>query len=623
MGFAANATHIVGGEFTYEYVGANQYRITFDLYRDCVNGSKEAIADDVNASFGIYNNDNDQWLDRFPLISTDAVILPPDFNNSCITNAPEVCLNRLRFRFTRTIPTNSSGYMVVYQRCCRNSAENINATNGNQVGATYFTSINPQFGINNSAIPKSFPPQIICINNPLVYDASEIDPDGDSLSYALCNAKDYDDIQNPAPTALQINKPPYKDIPYSLGFSGANPITGNPGIAIDVKTGIMTGTPTRIGRFVVTLCCTEWRNGIAISVNRRDFQFEITNCSKTVLANTPVFSTEPNTYVVNCQDYAVKFRNSSVGGFTYNWDFGVSGTNTDISTDFEPTFIYPDTGTYLVTLVVNKGSTCPDSIKRKVKIYPKMLADFRFAGKLCPGEPINFTNTSSALFYPITSHFWNFGDGTTSNVVNPVKAFSGRNTPYTVELITKSDIGCLDTAREIVNVPLINFNAGNDTTVLKNVPVQLSAATASSFTWTPSTFLNNPLIANPIAIFPDTGTYTYFVNGITQQGCDASDTINIFVAGDFALIVPTAFSPNGDKLNDVLQVLQAGYGTLNYFRIFDRWGKALFYTTNFTKNWDGTFKGKECDAGVYFWMASATNILGQTKTINGDVFLTR
>jgi gliding motility-associated-like protein len=623
IGLAANATHIVGGEFTYEFIGNNQYRITFDLYRDCEKGSKEAIADDVNASFGIYNNDNDQWLDRFPLISTDATILPPDFNNSCITNAPNVCLNRLRFRFTRTIPINNSGYLIVYQRCCRNTAQNINGTNGNQVGATYFTTINPQFGFNNSAVPKSFPPQIICINNPLIYDASEIDADGDSLSYALCNAKDYDDIQNPAPTALQINKPPYQDIPYQLGYSGGNPITSSPAISIDPKTGIMTGTPTQIGRFVVTLCCTEWRNGIAVCVNRRDFQFEITNCSKTVLANTPVFSDEPNTYIVNCQDYSVKFKNTSSGGFSYNWDFGVTNSAADVSTTFEPVFIYPDTGTYVITLTVNKGSTCPDSIKRIVKIYPKINADFLFSGKLCPGEAIMFTNTSNSLFYPITSYVWNFDDGTTSNIENPIKTFAGRNVPYNVALFTKSNIGCKDTAYRSVNVPAINFTAGNDTTVLKNVPVQLTAAVASSFTWTPSTFLNNSFIGNPIGFYPDTGTYTYFVHGITQQGCDAYDTINIFVTGDFSLIVPSAFSPNSDKLNDVLEVLQAGYGQLNYFRIFDRWGKALFYTTNFTKNWDGTFNGQDCESGVYFWMASATNILGQTKTVKGDVFLAR
>ncbi|MBK9299726.1 MAG: hypothetical protein IPN14_03675 [Bacteroidetes bacterium] len=54
--------------------------------------------------------------------------------------------------------------------------------------------------------------------------------------------------------------------------------------------------------------------------------------------------------------------NQSTGGFTYLWDFGIPGISTDTSSLFEPNFTYPDTGTYFVKLIVNKGTTCPDSI---------------------------------------------------------------------------------------------------------------------------------------------------------------------------------------------------------------------------------------------------------------------
>src|SRR5690606_11039305 len=124
------------------------------------------------------------------------------------------------------------------------------------------------------------------------------------------------------------------------------------------------------GRFVVTVCCHEWRNGAIINTVKRDFQFEITNCSKAVVANIPQYSEEFNTYIVNCTDHTVFFENKSSGGFTYDWDFGDPTTTSDVSTDFQPSYTYPDTGTYVVKLVVNKGSTCPDSIVRFVKVFP-------------------------------------------------------------------------------------------------------------------------------------------------------------------------------------------------------------------------------------------------------------
>jgi gliding motility-associated-like protein len=620
---SVKATHIVGGEFRYEFLGANTYRITFDLYRDCVSGDPKAIDGDGVGSFGIYNLNSGTWLDRFKASSSNVFIVPPGFNNSCINNPPNVCLSRLRFTFDKVIPTGINNYLIVYQRCCRNQANNISNFGGNQVGATYYTTLNTQFGSNNSAVAKSFPPQIICINNPLFYDAGYTDPDGDSLSYSFCSAKNYNDDNIPNPEPADIQSPPYSDIPYAFGFTSNNPITSSPTISIDQKTGLITGTPSVKGRFVVTVCCNEYRNGNLIGLNRRDFQFETTNCSKTVVANTPLFSDEANTYSVNCANFKIDFKNTSTGGFTYEWDFGVPGITTDVSTLKEPSYTYPDTGTYQVKLYVNRGSTCPDSILRLVKVYPTFNADFDFSGILCPNELITFTDKSTSTSKLPSFWNWNFDDGTTSLLQNPTHSFAGKNGGYNVSLTATNTLGCASTKTKNVNVIPINFTAGFDTIVLKQTPVQLNAGAAATFTWTPSTYMNNANSGSPILIFPDTGRFVYNVKATTANGCPASDDILIYVVNDFTLLIPTAFSPNGDKLNDLLSIIQAGYGELLSFRIYDRWGKALFYTTNFRTSWDGTFNGKPCDNGTYFWRASAKNIFGQERTIQGDVFLTR
>lgn len=115
-------------------------------------------------------------------------------------------------------------------------------------------------------------------------------------------------------------------------------MAGNPIVQINPVTGVITGTPNISGRFVVTVCCNEWRNGVIINSVKREFQFVVTNCSKAVVANIPQYSTDFNTYKVECASKTVTFDNKSTGGSTYYWDFGVASQQNDTSNDFSPTF---------------------------------------------------------------------------------------------------------------------------------------------------------------------------------------------------------------------------------------------------------------------------------------------
>jgi gliding motility-associated-like protein len=631
--FNASATHIVGGEFEYSYLGSpspglSKYRVVFYLYRDCLNGNPPALKNDEEGSFGIFNNSNNSFFDRFKLNFSSQAVITTGFSNSCINNAPPVCLNRMKFSFETIVPNNTNGYTILYERCCRNEAVNIENAGGDKVGSTFFININTQYGPNNSAVFKNYPPQIICINNPLIYDNGAIDPDGDSLSYELCSAKDIPaniggtNPSNPGPNEL-VGPQFVTDVPYSFGFNANNPISSNPAMYIENKTGIIHANPNIQGRFVVTVCCNEWRSGKIINTVRRDFQFEITNCSKAVIANTPTFSQENNTYVVQCKGFDVKFFNTSIGGFSYLWDFGVQGITTDTSSLKEPTFTYPDTGTYKIKLIVNKGSTCPDSIERIVKVYPYFKTDFSFAGLICPNEPIIFTDLSSGNLYGPILWNWNFGDGTTSADQNNIHRYVNNGGIYNVSLVSGNGKGCLDTSIKKIDMKAININATDDTLVLKGEVVGLYVTGASSVQWTPSTYMDDATSLTPKLIFPDTGTYYYYVKALTTEGCTDSDKVKIIVVADIQLFMPNAFSPNGDYLNEIARIVQAGYGDLDYLRFYDRWGKMLYFTNYFREGWDGTYGGKPCDIGTYYWMASAKNIRGESRTFKGEINLIR
>lgn len=626
LSHVAVASHIVGGELSYRCVGTNTYEITLNLYRDCLppsmgGGNPAALADDDPAYLSIYRGTSFYRFDS--VFAGSSIIVPVNFSNECINNPPATCINRLQFKYVVNLPASNQTYTVICQRCCRNGSIN-NISNPGNTGASYTCTIPPTpIVCNSSAVFQNYPPQIICVNNPLVYDHSAFDADGDSLSYSFCNALQGADPSDPKPIINASFLPSVNSVNYISPLSGSLPMAGNPVLQIDSKTGLITGTPNLMGRFVVNVCCTEWRNGNPINVVNREFQFVVTNCSKAVVANTPQFSDEPNTYVANCKDYTVHFLNSSSGGFRYFWDFGVTSSNSDTSLLAEPTFTYPDTGTYVVRLIVNKGSNCPDSITRLVKIYPEFQADFDFKGALCPNEPIDFIDKSTSTSNNINTWNWSFGDGNVSTLQNPTHTYANVGNNFSVTLISGNAYGCRDTASKVLSIPLVHVNAGNDTVIVKNTTYTFHGSGASNYIWSPSTLLNNPFIFNPQATFSDTGRYTFFLQGITENGCAGYDTVTITVANGPYLNIPNAFSPNGDGNNDYFEILAAGFKRVNYYRIYNRWGQQVFYSNNFKRGWDGNFQGTPCETGTYFYLLSATGTDDKEVILKGDVTLLR
>ena len=617
-------SHIVGGEITYRYLGSNTYRVTVDIFQDCIGGQANAIQQDNPAYISIYYNDAAHLEYRTDSIQGSTIDVPANFSNSCVNNPPVVCLKRIRFQKDYYLPPNPRGYIIVYQRCCRNAAI-VNVVNPGNVGATYYCIIPPSTQVpvpNNSAVFKNYPPQIICANVPLVYDHSATDPDpDDSLSYELCQAYvggEPDDAK-PIPAA-----PPFAPVGYSPPFSALNPMGGNPRIQIDPENGLMTGTPSGdAARYVVTVCCHEWRNGIKINTVTREFQFSVTGCTKAVVANTPVFSDLPNTYIVDCIDSTVQFKNSSTGGFDWFWDFDVNDVvTTATSTEFEPTFSYPDTGTFLVKLVVNGGTTCPDSITRVVKVYPTFEGDFSVNGLLCPKSYITFFDSSKTRYGTVDYWSWDFGDSHFSGNQYTAHAYDEGGI-YNVILYSGSTKGCRDTTVKTIDVEKFTPFAGNDTVIVKGERIDFKASGGIFYTWTPSTLLSDSTIFNPTAYYNDEGYFRYNVHIKSEYGCEGDDSIIVRVVANPSYFVPNAFTPNGDGKNDLLRPRAVGYRNAEYFRVFNRFGEMVHDSKDFEVGWDGMYKGEKADIGTYYYMIKLTNRFGAIETSKGDVILMR
>ncbi|WP_118953449.1 gliding motility-associated C-terminal domain-containing protein [Taibaiella helva] len=196
----------------------------------------------------------------------------------------------------------------------------------------------------------------------------------------------------------------------------------------------------------------------------------------------------------------------------------------------------------------------------------------------------------------------------------------GVNNYYVV--ITSSE-GCKDTLKSEITVnpkPTIE-SFPVDTTIKYGSSIALQAFGGTFYTWTPSGTLSDGLSASPMATPKETTAYV--VTGANEFGCLAMDTSLIRIDFRSPVLVPNAFSPNGDGLNDVFGVQNFKFQKLLEFRVFDRWGKQVFETTNPAKGWDGTINGKPANQDVYYYYIRLGYADDYVETFRGDVTLIR
>lgn len=171
-------------------------------------------------------------------------------------------------------------------------------------------------------------------------------------------------------------------------------------------------------------------------------------------------------------------------------------------------------------------------------------------------------------------------------------------------------------------IPIVPIFAGNDTVAALGQPFQLQASAINGppgmqYSWTPTQFLDDPLIATPITTL--TQDYWYIVTGTTPDGCRERDDIRIRVYQGPEIYVPSGFTPNNDGLNDLLKPIVVGIVDFKFFRVFNRWGQLVFASTFPNKGWDGKIKGVDAAMGTYVWEAEGVDPRGYIVRRKGVV----
>ena len=286
------ATHIVGAELYYTCTGTSgdtsTYELELKLYRDCLNG--QAPYDPLIYLF-IFDDETGANLQTIPINqppNTPEIV--PQWNN-CLATPPALCVEEGVYTTTIEL-TNDRGYNLGWSRCCRNAAIT-NLANPLAEGITFLAHVPPTVDAVCNSMPQfdQVPPIFLCANEPFFFDHSATDSDGDSLVYAITDPYTGINSQglgtgNPQlggpqpsvdPVTNLMGPPPYNTVNFFPGYSFNDPF-GSGDFQIDPQTGYINVTPNQTGIFVFSISVFEFRNGILLSENRRDFQIHVLQC---------------------------------------------------------------------------------------------------------------------------------------------------------------------------------------------------------------------------------------------------------------------------------------------------------------------------------------------------------
>jgi gliding motility-associated-like protein len=351
----------------------------------------------------------------------------------------------------------------------------------------------------------------------------------------------------------------------------------------------------------------------------------------TVLGAVPFFTATPATFcdtsTVTFSDFTI--TNNGVQSKTYS--FGDNSTLSQpppLTNPFNATHFYNTPGNLLATLTVVTLANCTASYTDTIHVYQTPQAVISDSGYLCAG-PIQFLGKLTVPDVDTLFWQWNFGNGQTANVQNPlVQTAAGI---YTVTLRTFVSFGCADTTSTTITVnPNPTIKGPKEMTTPVGVPVTIPftySPDVTTWSWSPAANLSCTDCPNPSATLTFAQTYSILVTDSNNCTDTASVLINT-ICNESNYFFPNTFSPNGDGVNDYFYPRGSGLYNIQSLTIFNRWGQMVFQRKNFPANsetmgWDGTFNGKPAPMDAYVYIAEVICNNAQVVALHGNVTLVR
>lgn len=355
------ATHIQGGEITYEHVSGLTYKIKLKMYTTCdpnvaqlpPSPSIEIISPSSSYMSNVLTN----------LVYSDSLTTNCPIGTNC-TN-PSSIYTGFKFKVFEaltTLPNTASDWTFKYSSCCRkNGIINI-MTPGSQ-SFTIFTildNLNAAGGFNNSVQNLFSLPITLNINQTYTFSQSAIDPDGDSLDFSFIEPIGGYNLNIPIPL-------------WVAGYTIANPLGLN-ACSMNSSTGQFTITPTIVGEYVITIKINEYRNGLLIGSTMKDINMIFMNGSSNLLPTltginaTNSFTTSINVCPASTLSFSVNATdvNAADSVFVKMDTLNIPSSTLTSNNALQPTVTFNWTPTlsdvrpqpYILTLKVNDNA-CP------------------------------------------------------------------------------------------------------------------------------------------------------------------------------------------------------------------------------------------------------------------------
>ncbi len=410
------------------------------------------------------------------------------------------------------------------------------------------------------------------------YDTTLITPRATDTAIVLSGKKDYC-FGDPAAGSLSV-----KNVLTAVQwYEGITPIPGATGF---------TFTPTTAGNYwaqVQQSGCTDSTATIPFGIHA------VPRASFTASSDTGCFT-----------NHNFAFTNTSLvtdgSALSYLWRFGDGSTQT--VTDPTKTFLTP--GTHFVKLITSTSFGCIDSTNNYiVRVFPNAETAFKW-DSICVNNPIQFYNQTNTNGSVQVNYNWNFNNGNPPvSIKDPLPVIFTTVGATDVTLIATA-LGCENFPSSLTHKVAVHQQVPGtryrDITVPQGSSKFIHARgdVGTIYSWTPTIQLSTS--SKQYTEFTAVDDVLYHIEIINKYSCRTTDTLQMLVLKKPGYYLPTAFTPNGDGLNDVVKPYLVGMKSLKSFSIFNRWGNLVFYTTKYGEGWDGKYKGITQNAGVYVWI---------------------
>ncbi|RFZ92847.1 PKD domain-containing protein [Mucilaginibacter conchicola] len=277
-------------------------------------------------------------------------------------------------------------------------------------------------------------------------------------------------------------------------------------------------------------------------------------------------------------------------------------------------FSYPVSGTtqqYRLRLIAYAGGICADSTEQTITVYAKPHATFAQLQPVCiDAAPFSLAGGAENSGEPGTGIYKGIGVST-AGLFDAATAGTGVHELF---YIFTNMAGCADTARQTILVRSAPKAPGTTSySISAGQSVRLNPGGTEpgiTYSWTPLEGLSSGNVANPVASPGKTTVYNYH---ITDGYCDTYGSITVNVR--LLIEINNSFSPNGDGINDLLNIKHMEDYPGADLRICTRWGTEVFHLRANSGAWDGTWKGKLLPTGVYYYVITVPGYPNQSGNI--------